>query len=52
MIPAFYRSIDYEIENGGIDAFRDFLLRDLDMGEFDELTPPPGSLISPAPLVA
>jgi putative DNA primase/helicase len=45
---AFHRSVEYEIENDGIDAFRDFLMRDLDMGNFDEMTPPPADL----PLVA
>lgn len=38
---SFYAAAAYEIENGGVDAFRDFLLRDLDMGDFDEHTMPP-----------
>jgi putative DNA primase/helicase len=49
---AFRRSVEYEIESDGVDAFRDFLMRDLDMGDFDELTPPPVSFVAHAPLVA
>jgi putative DNA primase/helicase len=41
MSEAFYRSVADEIANGGVEAFRRFLMRDLDMGDFDELTPPP-----------
>jgi putative DNA primase/helicase len=48
----FHRSVEYEIENDGVDAFRDFLMRDLDMGDFDELTPPPINLPAAAQLVA
>lgn len=36
-----YRAAAYEMENGGVEAFRDFLMRDLDMGDFDEQTQPP-----------
>jgi hypothetical protein len=31
----FYRAIAHEIENGGDEAFGDYLMRDLDMGDFD-----------------
>lgn len=44
MSTAFYRSVEYEIENDGVEAFRDFLMRDLDMGDFDAMTPPPADL--------
>jgi putative DNA primase/helicase len=44
MSTAFYRSVEYEIENDGVDAFRDFLMRDLDMAGFDQMTPPPADL--------
>lgn len=37
----FYRAAAYEMENGGVEAFRDFLMRDLDMGDFDANTKPP-----------
>lgn len=38
---AFYLAVAEEINNGGVDAFRDFLMRDLDMGSFDQHTAPP-----------
>jgi hypothetical protein len=37
----FYRAIEREIEDGGVDAFRHFLLRVLPMGGFNETTVPP-----------
>jgi hypothetical protein len=49
MPPAFYRSVEYEIQSDGIEAFLDFLMRDLDMSDFDALTPPP---MSRAPAMA
>jgi putative DNA primase/helicase len=39
---AFYRAIESEIANGGIDAFRDFLLHRIGMGSFNKTTVPPG----------
>jgi putative DNA primase/helicase len=39
---AFYRAIEREIEDGGIDAFRHFLLHVVPMGSFNETTVPPG----------
>jgi hypothetical protein len=39
----WYAAIADEIKHGGIDAFRHFLLHDLDMGDFNEHTRPPGS---------
>jgi hypothetical protein len=36
-----YDAIAHEIANGGVDAFRNFLLHDLDMGNFCESTRPP-----------
>lgn len=42
MSGAWYGAIADEIRHGGIDAFRHFLLHDLDMGDFDEHTRPPG----------
>ena len=38
----FYQAIEAEIKNGGVDAFRDFLLRGIDMDGFNETTVPPG----------
>lgn len=38
---AFYQAVVHEIAEGGVDAFRDYLMHGLDMGEFDEHTPPP-----------
>jgi hypothetical protein len=38
---AFYEAILHEMANGGIDAFRDYLMHGLDMGNFNEGTLPP-----------
>lgn len=38
---AFYQAVAHEIAEGGVDAFRDYLMHGLDMGTFDEHTPPP-----------
>lgn len=38
---AFYQAIAHEIADGGVDAFRDYLMHGLDMGDFDHSTPPP-----------
>jgi hypothetical protein len=37
----FYQAIVHEIANGGIDAFREYLMHGLDMGDFNENTLPP-----------
>jgi predicted P-loop ATPase len=37
----FYQAVRHEIDNGGIDAFREYLMRGLDLGGFDEHTRPP-----------
>lgn len=46
--PTFYRAVDSEIQNGGIEAFQHYLLRELDMGDFNERTPAPPPLVMPA----
>jgi hypothetical protein len=38
---AFYEAVHHEMVNGGIDAFRDYLMHGLDMGDFNESTLPP-----------
>jgi putative DNA primase/helicase len=38
---AFYQAVVHEITEGGVDAFRDYLMHCLDMGRFNEHTPPP-----------
>lgn len=38
----FYQAVQYEIQNGGIDAFREYLMRGIDMEGFNETTMPPG----------
>jgi hypothetical protein len=38
-----YAAIAHEIANGGIDAFRNFLMYDLDMDNFNERTRPPAT---------
>ena len=38
---AFYQAVVHEIAEGGVDAFRDYLMHGLDLGEFNEHTPPP-----------
>lgn len=38
---AFYQAVVHEIADGGVDAFRDYLMHGLDMGTFNEDTPPP-----------
>ena len=42
--PRFHRAVVDEIENGGIEAFRHYLLKDLDMGEFTTSTRPPEAM--------
>jgi hypothetical protein len=42
----FYQAIAHEIANGGLDAFRDYLMHRLDMGDFNVNTRPPST---PAP---
>lgn len=39
----FYQAIAYEIANGGLDAFRDYLMHRLDMGNFNVNTLPSSS---------
>lgn len=39
--PLFYRAVRDEIDNGGVDAFRQYLIRGLDLGTFDQYTLPP-----------
>jgi putative DNA primase/helicase len=36
-----HMAVAYEIGNGGIEAFRDYLLHELDMGDFNKSTPLP-----------
>lgn len=38
---AFYQAVVHEIAEGGVDAFREYLMHGLDMGGFNEDTPPP-----------
>ena len=38
---AFYQAVVHEIAEGGVDAFRDYLMHGLDIGAFNEDTPPP-----------
>lgn len=40
---SFYEAIAHEIANGGLDAFRDYLMHGLDMGDFNEHTRPPAA---------
>jgi putative DNA primase/helicase len=40
-LPRFYLAVRAEIDNGGIDAFREYLMRGLDLGGFDQHTRPP-----------
>jgi hypothetical protein len=40
---SFYEAIAHEIANGGLDAFRDYLVHGLDMGDFNENTQPPAA---------
>jgi putative DNA primase/helicase len=40
----FHRAVIDEIENGGIEAFRRYLVDDLDMADFTTSTPPPEPL--------
>lgn len=37
----FYQAVAYEIANGGLEAFREYLVRELDMGNFNTSTQPP-----------
>jgi hypothetical protein len=39
--PKFYLAARFEIENGGAEAFRDYLMRGIDMADFNATTPPP-----------
>lgn len=39
---AFYQAVAAEIDNGGVDAFRDYLMHGIDLGGFNESTMPPG----------
>ena len=39
----FYRAVYDEIQNGGVDAFRQYLTVELDMADFDEHTMPPAA---------
>ncbi|NML62245.1 hypothetical protein HHL21_14405 [Massilia sp. RP-1-19] len=39
--PLFYRAVRDEIDNGGVDAFREYLMRGIDLGTFDQYTLPP-----------
>jgi putative DNA primase/helicase len=41
--PLFYRAVVSEINTGGLDAFREFLMVNLDMTGFDERTMPPAA---------
>lgn len=38
---AFYDAIAYEIDNGGIEGFRDYLMNRIDMGDFSQYSQPP-----------
>lgn len=38
---AFYDAIAYEIANGGIEGFRDYLMNRIDMGDFNQYSRPP-----------
>jgi putative DNA primase/helicase len=38
----FYQAVRYEIENGGVDAFREYLMHGIDLDGFNETTLPPG----------
>jgi putative DNA primase/helicase len=40
----FLQAVKAEIDNGGVHDFRDYLMRDLDMGKFNESTLPPQAL--------
>jgi hypothetical protein len=37
----FYEAAQYEINNGGVEAFREYLMRGVDMADFTATTPPP-----------
>lgn len=39
--PQFYRAIADEIQNGGIEAFRDYLIRTVDLSSFNQFVYPP-----------
>ena len=39
--PRFYRAVADEINNGGVDVFRDYLMHQLDMEDFTQYTKPP-----------
>jgi hypothetical protein len=42
-VPRFYLAVRAEIDNGGVDAFREYLMRGLDLRGFDEHTRPPAA---------
>lgn len=39
--PIFYRAVRDELDNGGVAAFREYLVRGIDLGTFDQYTLPP-----------
>lgn len=39
----FYEAAHYEIDNGGVEVFREYLLTHLDMGDFNATTPAPAA---------
>lgn len=41
----FYEAARYEIDNGGVEVFREYLLTHLDMGNFNATTAPPAAHI-------
>lgn len=45
----FYQAIRHEIKNGGVDAFRDYLMHGIDLEGFNESTLPPGLRDDPVP---
>jgi hypothetical protein len=42
----FYEAVEYEIANGGIEAFREYLMGCLDMSGFDNHTKPPAAAVT------
>ncbi len=42
----FYRSVLAEIENGGVDAFRDYLLKKVCLDGFNQFSEPPRNLVT------
>jgi putative DNA primase/helicase len=43
--PLFYKAVDEEIQNGGIEAFRDYLMSSVDLSNFNQFDGPPKPLI-------